>query len=77
MHFESMNAFWQMGGYGLYVWLSFAMATVSVAWLWLDSIFAKHQLFGQVLREQARQRRIKAANVEQPSSAIQADLVGK
>ena len=77
MHFEDMNAFWQMGGYGTYVWLSFGMGALSVALLWLDSIFAKRKLFSQILTEQARQLRIKAAAAEQSRSTIQSDLVEK
>lgn len=61
MHFENISSFFAMGGYGLYVWLSFATATVSLLVLWADSFFSKQSLFTQVLTEQARQARIKAA----------------
>jgi heme exporter protein D len=77
MHFEDMNAFWHMGGYGTYVWLSFGMGALSVALLWLDSIFAKRKLFTLILTEQARQLRIKAAATEQSRSAVQSNLVEK
>jgi heme exporter protein D len=61
MYFEDITSFLDMGGYGLYVWLSFGAAGVSLLVLWLDSFFAKHRLLTQVLREQTRQARIKAA----------------
>jgi heme exporter protein CcmD len=61
MHFESMNAFWSMDGYGLYVWLSFAASGLSIGLLWFDSIATKTSLLKQALVEQARQARIAAA----------------
>ena len=61
MHFEDISSFFDMGGYGLYVWLSFGAAGSSLLLLWLDSFFSKRTLFTQVLREQSRQARIKAA----------------
>ena len=31
MIWESWSAFWQMGGYGLYVWGSFGMTVICIA----------------------------------------------
>jgi heme exporter protein D len=62
MHFASMNEFVAMGGYGLYVWLSFGLGLLSLAILWLSSWSTKKTLFKQVLREQVRQQRIQQAN---------------
>jgi heme exporter protein D len=64
MVFEDLNSFLDMGGYGLYVWLSFGASALSVLILWLDSFFSKRTLLTQVLKEQARQARIKAAAVK-------------
>jgi heme exporter protein D len=64
MVFEDLNSFLDMGGYGLYVWLSFGASALSVLVLWLDSFFSKRTLLTQVLKEQARQARIKAAAVK-------------
>lgn len=61
MHFEDMSSFLDMGGYGLYVWLSFGAAALSLLVLWGDSFLSKRTLLTQVLSEQARQARIKAA----------------
>ncbi|MEP1447579.1 MAG: heme exporter protein CcmD [Paraglaciecola sp.] len=61
MHFEDFSSFLDMGGYGLYVWLSFGATALSLLVLWLNSLFSKRALMTQVLREQARQARIKAA----------------
>jgi len=70
MHFEDISSFLDMGGYGLYVWLSFGAATLSLLVLWLDSFFSKRTLLTQVLTEQIRQARIKAA-AEQSATAQQ------
>jgi heme exporter protein D len=70
MHFEDISSFLDMGGYGLYVWLSFGAATLSLLVLWLDSFFSKRTLLTQVLTEQIRQVRIKAA-AEQSATAEQ------
>ena len=69
MHFEDFNAFLAMGGYGAYVWLSFGMGVLSIAVIWGDSILAKRKLFTQILTEQARQQRIKAAS--SPSNVVE------
>jgi heme exporter protein D len=61
MHFEDFSSFLDMGGYGLYVWLSFGVTTLSLLVLWLDSFFFKRTLLTKVLSEQKRQARIKAA----------------
>ena len=61
MVFDDINSFFDMGGYSLYVWLSFGSAALSLLILWLDSFFSKQRLLTQVLNEQTRQGRIKAA----------------
>ncbi|MGO4891658.1 heme exporter protein CcmD [Flavobacterium sp. W21_SRS_FM6] len=61
MHFDSFNEFWAMGGYGIYVWLSFGLGLLSLAALWLSAWFTKKRLFRQVTVEQARQQRIQQA----------------
>jgi len=70
MHFEDFSSFLDMAGYGLYVWLSFGSAFISLLVLWLASFFSKHTLLTQVLTEQKRQGRIKAA-AEQGATAEQ------
>jgi heme exporter protein D len=67
MHFEDISSFLDMGGYGLFVWLSFGAAFVSLFVLWADSFLSKQSLLNQVLSEQARQVRVKAA-AEQSSN---------
>jgi len=68
MVFDDINSFLDMGGYGLYVWLSFGSSALCLLVLWLDSHFSKRRLITQVLHEQTRQGRIKAA-AEQSATA--------
>ena len=58
MQFESWADFWAMGGYGVYVWLSFVISFVALGLLLLDSAMTKQKLFKQVLSEVARKARI-------------------
>ena len=62
MYFETMSDFWNMGGYGLYVWLAFGLGLLSVAVLWLESWWTKKGLLAKVQAEQKRQQRIKQAS---------------
>ncbi|MFT2091677.1 heme exporter protein CcmD [Paraglaciecola sp. 2405UD69-4] len=68
MYFDDFQSFINMGGYGLYVWLSFGLGFLSLAWLWLDSVFSQKSLFKRVHAEQARLARIKAASEQQTVS---------
>jgi heme exporter protein D len=61
MQFESINAFFAMGGYGLYVWLSFGLGLLSMALLWGGAWLGKKRLLRQIIVEQARQTRVNQA----------------
>jgi len=61
MQFDSINAFFAMGGYGLYVWLSFGLGLLSMALLWGSAWLSKKRLLQQVVIEQDRQTRINQA----------------
>jgi heme exporter protein D len=62
MHFESWSAFWNMGGYALYVWLAFGVSFLALALILIDSVFARQKLFVQVHKEVLRKQRIADAN---------------
>ena len=62
MHFESWSAFWNMGGYALFVWTAFGGSGLALALILFDSIVAKRKLFVQVQKDVARRQRISAAN---------------
>jgi heme exporter protein D len=68
MHFDNWQAFWAMGGYGLFVWLSFGGSLLALLILWADSLLAKRSLFANVQREVARKQRIRIAQKAQKAA---------
>lgn len=61
MPFDSWQAFWAMGGYGFYVWLSFAVTLVVMLGLIVEARFARRKLLTHFQTEAARKARIAAA----------------
>ncbi|ATG73226.1 heme exporter protein CcmD [Zobellella denitrificans] len=61
MKFDSWSAFWAMGGYGFYVWLSFAVTLLALLGLVAATITTKKRLLREVKQKQARAARRKAA----------------
>lgn len=61
MHFDSFSAFLAMGGYGVYVWSSFAITFGAMAWVALATHFARRKLFKEIKNKAAREQRIKNA----------------
>lgn len=59
MHFQSWAEFWAMGGYGLFVWLSFGITyLLLVALVWYSHLQHKH-FKRQLVAKLAREQRIK------------------
>lgn len=56
--FTSLTAFLAMGGYAFYVWLAVAVAVGAFTVLTLHTLWLRRMLFNEVLRQQARERRI-------------------
>ena len=71
MHFESWSAFWQMGGYGFYVWLSFSVTLGTMVLLVVEARYARKKLRGQVLAEVARKERIQKHKSVRPEDSSQ------
>ncbi|AEY02396.1 hypothetical protein GU3_13215 [Oceanimonas sp. GK1] len=61
MKFDSWSAFWAMGGYGFYVWLSFAVTLLALLGLVVATITTKKRLLREVSQKQARAARREAA----------------
>jgi len=59
--FDSFSEFIAMGGYGFYVWSSFALAFVVLFALLIEPIITRRSLFKQLEKRSAREQRIKAA----------------
>ena len=68
VQFSSFSEFFAMGGYGLYVWLSFGIGLGCALLMWFVSLRSKTQLFARVRAEQARQQRIKQAASQSTNS---------
>lgn len=54
MFFQSWSEFFNMGGYGFYVWLSYGISFAAILLLGLDNIRAKNNVLREVKREQQR-----------------------
>ncbi|MCC4263151.1 heme exporter protein CcmD [Oceanimonas baumannii] len=61
MKFESWSAFWAMGGYGFYVWLSFAVTLLVLLGQVVVTVKTKKRLLREVSQKQARAARREAA----------------
>lgn len=61
MAFDSFSAFIAMGGYAQYVWASFVLSFVVLLALLLEAIWKRRRLFKQLQQQQARQKRMQAA----------------
>lgn len=59
MHFQSWSDFWAMGGYGLFVWLSFGITYALLAALIGYSHYQQRQFKRQLAQKLAREQRIK------------------
>lgn len=59
MHFQSMAEFWAMGGYGLFVWLSFGITYALIAVLVGYSHYQHKQFKRQLAKRLAREQRVK------------------
>ena len=59
--FNSWSDFFAMGGYALYVWLAVGVTIATLALLAGHTLWQRRNLLAQVRRQQARERRIRAA----------------
>lgn len=68
-HFDSMQAFWEMGGYGFYVWLAFSVTFLAVILLVAETFWAKKQLVLAVNAQIARKKRIQKSKQKKQSES--------
>ena len=61
MFFESWSEFINMGGYGFYVWLSYAISFVALLILGVQSVWARKQVLREVWQQQQRETRLQQA----------------
>ena len=62
MFFQTWSDFFNMGGDGCYVWLSYAVSLVAVIALIVQSVKQRKTVLQNVLREQQREERLQQAN---------------
>ncbi|AJJ63045.1 heme exporter protein CcmD [Yersinia aldovae] len=68
--FDSWMAFFMMGGYAFYVWLAVAVTVLSLLGLWVHTCWQHKQLLADIQRRQAREQRIRQAQLNQTNSDI-------
>jgi len=56
MSFDSFNAFLQMGGHGLYVWLSYGMGLIILLMAGVSPMREKKRVFRQLAQQLKRQQ---------------------
>ncbi|MBU1436474.1 MAG: heme exporter protein CcmD [Gammaproteobacteria bacterium] len=58
LYFSSWTAFFEMGGYALFVWLSFGVTFALLGLLWWHSQLGHRQMLRQLAAKQAREFRV-------------------
>lgn len=64
MFFTSWQDFFNMGGYGLYVWLSYGISFIAVLWLVISSIREKNLILQELKHEALREQRLQQTTQE-------------
>ena len=62
MFFQTWNDFFNMGGYGFYVWLSYGISLVATVALIIQTIKQPRTVLQSVLREAQREVRLQQAD---------------
>lgn len=61
MQFDSISAFFDMGGYGFYVWLSYGVTTLLLAILYFASKAKDNSVKQQIISRQKREEKLRQA----------------
>lgn len=59
MHFESLSAFLDMGGYAFYVWLSYGVTFILLLGITVISVRKRKQLINQIRAKQTQEQKLK------------------
>ncbi|MDP8101568.1 heme exporter protein CcmD [Phocoenobacter atlanticus] len=57
MFFQSWSDFFNMGGYGFYIWLAYGISFVALLGLAIQGMMSKKSLIKEIQREQQRKKR--------------------
>jgi heme exporter protein D len=67
MQFDSINAFFNMGGYGFYVWLSYGSCAILLTLLLFSSLSNQKNIIQQIAQRQKREEKLRQAAQQQLS----------
>ncbi|MGB1263408.1 MAG: heme exporter protein CcmD [Cognaticolwellia sp.] len=71
MQFDSISAFFAMGGYGFYVWLAYGVSILALALLIFSSLNSHKKVKKQIAQRQKREAKLrKAAELQQAQADI-------
>jgi heme exporter protein D len=59
MQFDSISAFFNMGGYAFYVWLSYGVTALSLGGLIISSLGRKRKVLTEIAKQASREQRLK------------------
>ncbi|WP_028117130.1 heme exporter protein CcmD [Ferrimonas senticii] len=59
LQFSSISEFFNMGGYGIYVWLSYGTAIISLGGITIASVRKRKAVLKQIASKQAREERLR------------------
>jgi len=65
MQFDSINAFFNMGGYGFYVWLSYGSSALFLISLILLSRTNNQNVIKKIVQRQKREKKLRLAAKQQ------------
>lgn len=66
--FSSWQAFFEMGGYGFFVWLAASITVISFIALIIHTIYQRKTLLAEIRRRQLREQRIEQAKLTKEGS---------
>lgn len=69
MAFDSFQAFLSMGGYGFFVWLSFAVFIVSIILMIVITVWQTKRIHQDIKLSILREQRLRAHRQRQPQEA--------
>ncbi|GEA13443.1 heme exporter protein D [Alteromonas sp. KUL49] len=70
MQFDSFSEFLHMGGYAFYVWLAYGVTFVALVGIVTQSVLEHRNLLKSIVKEQARQERIKKSKTKSKQTLI-------
>ena len=73
MQFDSVSAFFDMGGYGFYVWLSYGVSIAALALLVFSSISSHKKIKQQIIQRQKREAKLRQAAERQAQAQQNAE----